>query len=139
MFLRGAVYWFHAAAKLDNANGQFQFGTALREGRGIEQDDEKATHWIRQAAEQGHIEAQYQLARAYRNAQGVPKNDRQAHFWLVLLAKTSEIRDDSEDLGNTVQNAARLRDKVTKALTSGEIAETERLVKAWIAAHPEYH
>ena len=76
------------------------------------------------AAEQGYALAQVNLGLLYANGQGVPQDYVQAHMW-VNLAGAQMV----------VPGAINRRDKLEKEMSPEQIAEAQRLARAWLAQH----
>jgi len=60
---------------------QLTLGFLYHDGKGLEQDDTKATAWFQRAADQGLAPAQFNLGNAYRFGRGVAQSDEQAVYW----------------------------------------------------------
>jgi TPR repeat protein len=86
----------------------------------------EAAKWLRRSAEKGHGEAQARLAELFLQGKGVPENFVEAYKWLIL-AEASE----SFAVRDLTQRRAALRD----AMSSGQVAEAQRLAAAWEATH----
>ena len=114
-----AAKWYRKAAEQGLAKAQFTLGSLYARGQGIQQDDAKAVKWFRKAAEQGNAEAQYAFGALYASGRGVPQDYVLAHIWANLAASQ----------GN--KGARELRDLVAKEMTPDQIAEAQRLARAW--------
>ena len=146
---------FERLAKEGDAYGQFELGALYYQGEGTLQDYQKAAHWWRNAAQQGHVDAQYWLAALYHRGKGVPQNSRKAatlylkaaekghalaqnnlgflyrdgdgvpqdyvkaHMWWNLAASTGD------------SDAAEVRDRLARQMTSDQIAEAQSLAREW--------
>ncbi len=76
------------------------------------------------AAEQGYGPAQSNLGVKYAKGQGVPRNDVRAHMWFSLAA--------SHTASTKVRHLAlQDRDAVAALMTPAQIAEAEKLARAW--------
>ena len=73
----------------------------------------------RRAADQGNAQAQNNLGTMYALGQGVPQDYVQAHMWFSL----------SVALGDPF--GQRNRDQAAALLTPAQLAESERLLRAW--------
>jgi hypothetical protein len=93
--------------------------TMYHKGLGLPQDDVEAVRLYRHAADQGNAQAQNNLGTMYAMGQGVPQNYVQAHMWFSL----------SVALGDPV--GTRNRDQAAALLTPAQLAESERLLRAW--------
>ena len=65
-------------------------GICYDEGRGVQQDREKAVEWYRKAANQGDAAAQLNLGLSYYNGEGVEKNLNKALEWFEKAAKQGD-------------------------------------------------
>ena len=74
-------------ARTCGVHAQFQMGMRYVEGRGVEQNNERAVHWFRLAADQGHAEAQYSLGIMYIHGDGVTQDFSRAAHWLTLAGE----------------------------------------------------
>ena len=64
----------------------------------------------------------------YATGRGVPQDYVQAHMWFNLAA--SRLTGDRRETG--VEN----RDRAARQMTPAQIADAQRLARAWAAAHP---
>ena len=114
-----AVRWWRKAAEQGDASAQEELGVAYFWGDGIEQDHSEAAKWFRKAAEQGAIFAQISLAFLYERGEGVPQDFALAHMWLNLAAAQG-------------QPVAQIElDRLASKMTSGQVAEAQRLARGW--------
>ena len=88
----------------------------------------EAVIWYRRAAEQGHASAQYNLGWMYANDRGVAQDDVTAYTWFSLAASGAS--------GNLLDPCVNLRDRAAERLTPDQLAEADRWVREWDAAHP---
>ena len=80
--------------------------------------------WYRKAAEQGDAGAQNNLGVMYDKGQGVTQNYVQAHMWSNLAASRAK--------GVAVRDAAaKNRDILAGRMTPAQVAEAQRLARAW--------
>jgi len=70
-------------------------------------------------AGQGHPDAQYMLGNMYLRGEGVLQDYVQAHKWFNLAAYRGK------------PEAALARDRLARSMTSAQIAEAQRLARAW--------
>jgi uncharacterized protein len=106
-----------------NAAAQFTLGTMYTNGQGTPSDYVAAAKLYRLAAEQGHAKAQDTLGVMYVGGWGVPKDDVLAYMWFNLSA----AQGDTE--------AAESRDILSKHMSSGQIAEAQKLAREWRPKH----
>lgn len=71
---------------------QCHIGICYYEGKGIEQDVQKAVEWYRKAAEQGYAEAQNRLGVRYDRGEGVEENSKIANEWYLKAAKQGHAK-----------------------------------------------
>lgn len=114
-----AAKWYRMAAKQGFVLGQYNLGVSYCDGRGVPKDEAEAAKWFRMAAEQGFNLAQYNLGFMYSKGQGVPRDYVLAYMWLDIAAS----RD--------IKRAATERDRVAADMTAAEIAEAQRMARAW--------
>src|SRR5438132_432724 len=110
--------WRPLAEKGD-ADAQYSLGLLYAKGQGVGQSYSKAVHWYRQAAEQGDADAQISLGLLLAKGEGVPQDYVKGHVWLSLSAAQ----------GN--KDAAEARDLVAKKMSAPQIAEAQKLARAW--------
>ena len=118
-----AVRWYRMAAEKGLADAQYNLAVMYDSGEGVDRDPVEAARWYREAAEQGHGLAQLNLGAAYGDGQGVPRSYAQAYVWLSLAAN----RLEGDDREVALQN----RETAASRLNAGQLAEAERLVRAW--------
>jgi TPR repeat protein len=114
-----AAKWYRLAADQGYAPAQYNLGHLYANGLGVWPDYTEAAKWYRLAADQGNAAAQYALGFLYTNGQGVPRDYVRARMWLNLSATK----------GNP--NAKKARDAVAQLMSSGQIAEAEKLAREW--------
>jgi len=95
-------------------------------GLGVQQDFAEAAKWYRKAADQGDTDAQNQLGSLYGNGQGVAQSNVEAYRWFDIAASG----DNSADV-EAHDSAVRNRETVAAKMTPDEIAEAQKLAKAW--------
>ena len=71
---------------------QCHIGICYYEGKGIEQDVQKAVEWYRKAAEQGYADAQNRLGVRYDRGEGVEENSKIANEWYLKAAKQGHAK-----------------------------------------------
>ncbi len=118
-----AVRWYRMAAEKGLADAQYNLAVMYDSGEGVDRDPAEAARWYREAAEQGHGLAQLNLGAAYGDGQGVPRSYAQAYVWLSLAAD----RLEGDDREVALQN----RETAASRLSTGQLAEAERIVRAW--------
>jgi uncharacterized protein len=111
--------WYAKAAAQGLAKAQFNLGTLYFNGEGVPKDYQQALRWFRLAADQGEALAQTKIAIMYDEGQGVPKNMIQAYTWYSLATTNGD------------KPAPLLRDLLAKQMTPAQIAEAQKLAKAW--------
>ena len=113
-----ASRWYARAAEAGHPEGQYRYGLALLEGRGVVQDYHSALEWLTRAAEQNHAKAQRRLGQMYADGRGTPVDKVRAYVWLSLAAAGGE--DD----------AARQRDQVLLHLSTDQIGKAQEQAHA---------
>lgn len=83
--IEAADRWRQAAA-LEHADAAFRLGALYQQGRGVEQDHERAVHWYRRAADNGNDSAAFNLGHMYAKGQGVAKDAAAAVGWYERAA-----------------------------------------------------
>jgi hypothetical protein len=98
-----AVRWYEAAAGQNSAEGQFQLGSLLLNGRSgalpeqnVVADPNAALNWIYRAATNGHRGAWRSLAQCRQKGNGCAANLPEAYAWLTLLADAGDIQGRTE-------------------------------------------
>jgi TPR repeat protein len=125
--LAGAAAWFRKAAEQNNLTAEIRLAEAFRDGRGLPRDPAQAAVWYRRAAEQGDTGAQATLGVLYSMGQGVPQDDAEAYFWFDAAALTP---------GPSQQKYAANRQAVGMRVTADQLADEQKRLKKWKAAHP---
>ena len=122
-----AMRWFRLAAEQGHASAQVGVGIGYFTGRGVPQDEAEAVRWFRLAADQGDATAQFSLGVAHRDGKGVAQNSSAAYMWFSfsVLGAADEERD----------RWVTARDGVAGELTADQLAEADRRVREWQAAH----
>jgi uncharacterized protein len=83
-----------------------------------------ALRLVRPLAEQGDATAQYNLGIFYDNGLAVPQDHVRALMWFTLAASQGK------------EGAAALRDLVARRMTPAQIAEAQKLARAWKPKKP---
>jgi TPR repeat protein len=119
-----ALKWYRLLAGQGDADSQNDVGHMYETGRGVAQNYAEAAQWYRLAADQGNAEAQNNLGTLYAKGRGVPRDDVQAYMWFALSAAQDN------------KPAAENRDAARAAMTPGQIAEAQQLVRAFKPKSP---
>jgi len=119
-----AVNWYCKAAKQSHPRAQYTLSAMYDFGRGIPVDHGKATAWLRRAAEQGDADAQFTLGSRYQLGNDSPRSDVHAHMWLSLAAAAYHHKIE-------IESAERKREQIEKMMTPAQLAEAQRLARAW--------
>jgi uncharacterized protein len=121
-----AVKWYRLAAEQGNPIAQGNLGFMYYSGQGVPQNYGEAAKWYRLAAEQGNPTAQSNLGSMYYSGRGVPQDYVQAHMWVDLAASRfpPSAREDRDQ-------AAHNRDIVASKMTPEQLAEAQKLARAW--------
>lgn len=116
-------FWRHTAVGGD-AGAQYLLGLMYNWGRGVPQDYFAAVSWYHRAAEQGAAVAQTLLADMYDKGDGVPRNRVEAYKWYAIAAAGGYAK------------AADNRAFIAQQMAPAEVAQAQRLSRAWLARHP---
>jgi len=117
-----AYKWIRLSVAQGNADAQFTLGWMYELGEGVPQDIKEAINWYRLSAKQGNGFAQFSLGGMYAHGQGVPKNFVAGHMWTNICAANATDSD-------LLQLCTKLRDSLTKIMTSAQIAEAQELAR----------
>ncbi len=133
-----AIRKWKPLAEQGHADAQFGLGFMYYIGdrRSIDPDaipldDAEVANWFRLAAEQGHADAQAYLGLMYASGEGVPQDDVQAYKWFTLVPVTSDRKEFDEG----IQAALQSRNELEAKMTPAQIAEAQRLARAWTVKH----
>ena len=118
-----AIKYYSIAAEQGHADAQFNLAVMHQNGWGVPQSDETANEWYLLAANQGVTAAQIALGRYYAMDFLDSFDPVEAYMWFSL----------AEDLGDV--DAADKREFVASRMTAEQVAEGDRRVAAWQAAH----
>lgn len=121
-----AAKWYSLAAEQGDANARNLLGLMYEEGRGVPQDYNEAVKWYSAAAEQSDPYAQFNLGKMYLHGWGVAQDYVQAHMLFNIAFSQSQH-----------PRHRRFRDEVAALMTAEKIAESQRLAREWITAHPK--
>ncbi len=116
-----AVRSLRGAAEQGDAEAQHRLGVKYQNGQGVPRDYSKAIKWYRMAVEQGHSGTMNNIGVMYYQGRGMPQDDVRAHLWFSLAAAEGD------------EHATKNRDKLTKRMTRGQIADAQRLAREWKA------
>lgn len=97
----------------------YQLGRRYLKGLGVGRDAKTGASWMRRAAEAGHARAQHVLGKMYGTGYGVPKDPVTAYKWLSLAAKRG------------ISDAKHAKAEVKRGLSAAQLAEADRLIRAW--------
>ena len=107
------------ATEQEYTASQYNVGLMYERGEGVAQDYKEAIKWYGKDAEQGDRDAQFRLSLMYGKGLGVDQDYIEAYKWCILASEQ----------GN--ENAIKLKQLLPKELTEHQIAEGERLAKAF--------
>ena len=111
---------FNCYRQVEEAKAKYPGGNLL--------DGDQAANY-RTGAERGNPKAQFELARLHKAGVGVPLDRVTAYKWLELAA-TQQTDEAVRRGASTVRRFAAME------MTPAEIADAQRLARAWAAAHP---
>lgn len=123
--LTAAAEWYRKSAEQGHPWGQTALGVRYELGEGVPKDAEKALEWYRKAAEYGDKDGQWNLARMYWLGIGVARDMVRAYLWANLSAAQGR------------GEAARLRDEMEQQMTPEQVAEAQRMARAWKPGQPD--
>jgi TPR repeat protein len=118
--------WYRLAANQGDANAQHNLGNAYESGHGVPQNHAEAVAWFRKAAGQGHPMAQANLGVMYEHGSGVTQDLILAYMWFSLSVAGFPA-SEAKNRGIATRN----RDQLAATMTPAQIAEAQRLAKAW--------
>jgi TPR repeat protein len=131
-----ALFWYDSAATHGSIPAAARLGTLYAEGHGVAQDYPRAADWFRRAAITGDARSQFALGYLYENGLGVPASADEAHRWWGESASLgnddAQARLDGRPAPPPFASSSRPRENADAAvqdLSSGEIAEIQRLLK----------
>lgn len=85
--LSSALFLFEQAARMGDADAQFNCGVMYSKGQGAAADPVKALYWYEQAAQQGETYAQFNLAMLYYSGRGTAEDKAKALAWFEKAAQ----------------------------------------------------
>ena len=116
-----ALKEFRASAEIGNPEAQFSLGRMYNKGEGVRRNHREVAKWFRRAAEREHPAAQLHLGVLYATGNGVIQDYVLAHMWFNLSSANGE------------KGAAQARERVVETMTSPQVAEAQRLARAFLA------
>ena len=119
-----ALRLWQPLAEQGHAEAQNNLGVMYGYCYSVPQDDAEAAKWYRLAAEQGHAYSQGRLGGMLLDGRGVPRDYVQAHMWFSL-AVSRLPPGGKRDMTINNRNAA------AEHMTPEQIAEAEKLARAW--------
>ena len=114
-----AARWYRKAADHGHPQAQVNLGVMYNEGEGVPANNAEALNLFTQAAEQGHPQGQTALGMMLALGQSGDPDYVQATKWFTLAAGAG---DDS---------AKQAQLELSKKMTPSEVAEGQKLAKAW--------
>tara|TARA_R110000868_G_scaffold380784_5_gene647060 strand:+ start:43 stop:519 length:477 start_codon:yes stop_codon:yes gene_type:complete len=85
-----AMPLYTQAAKLGNAQAQYELANLYLAGKHVKQNISKAVVLYKQSAQQGYAKAQYQLGKLMYNDQYFQHDWQQANHWVTQAAKQGD-------------------------------------------------
>ena len=116
-----AFEWMKKAAIQGMPNAQCWLGVEYQAGDGVPMDFAKAAEWYQKAAVQDYMPAQFMLSGMYERGQGVPQDMVLAYAWSSIATHA--------DVGTAL--AVMRRENAARRMSTGEIAEAQRLAASW--------
>jgi len=92
------AFWYEMKAEEGDANAQYNLAHCYSNGRGADQNFEKAVYWYEKAAKQNYALAQNNLGSCYSIGQGIPQNHEKAFYWFQKAAEQG-ITESQYNLG----------------------------------------
>lgn len=133
-----AVMLLTPAADAGDAHAQALLGSILLRGApDVPRDENRAADYMQRAAHQGSAQAQLNLGGMFKEGRGVPRDSVQAHFWMSLglarITPPTPTPGDREAAATlfALDSARYERDQLASYMTVYELAESERLQRAW--------
>jgi TPR repeat protein len=122
-----AVRIWKVWADKGNAEARTLLGAMYWSGEGVPRNHTEAARLYLLAANQGYARAQNDIGFMYGFGEGIPpRNDVEAYKWLTLAIARYTARNQDR-LDQAIKDKATLAARMTKA----QVAESEKLVKAW--------
>lgn len=118
-----ALYWYVQSAQQGYTLAQYDLGILYLEGLGVEPDPAIAAECFLAAANQNDSKAQNNLGILYATGEGVPRDMILARMWF-LLAWRNGLTDAVDNLEISGEE-----------MTSEEMAQADKRVKAWLLDH----
>jgi TPR repeat protein len=125
-----AARWYRRAAENSNVMAQSTLGDIYYYGRGVPQDFVEAGQWWELAAERGMPVAQLNLGVMYANGDGVSQDYVKSYLYTNLAAAHLPPGQDRDI-------AVKNREIVGKLMSPAQIAEAQRLARAWRPKSPQ--
>ena len=91
-----AVKSLTKAAEKGNPAAAVQLGMLYHQGRGVEQNDERAVEYYGRAAQKGDAKGQYLLANMMQMGIGTPKDPAAAAFYYAKAARQGNVEAQRE-------------------------------------------
>jgi hypothetical protein len=113
-------------AEKGDATAQAMLAIMLFDGAGTRANPADAARFARRSAEQGSLLGQLTLGRAYADGKGVAQDYVLAHMWFNLAAAHPDNANITAKPG-----PAERRSYLASRMTSAQIAEAQRLARAW--------
>lgn len=86
----GAMTFYRAGARKDNAHSQYRLGFMYSSGIGVSVDNTRAMELYLRAHNNGHLEATNNIGTMYKLGVGVPKDDKIALQWYLKAANKGD-------------------------------------------------
>ena len=119
--------WLRKGAELGNDQASYNLGMLYwRNQTDRKTDHAKALYWYRRAAQKGHSSAQYMAGLMRSRGQGAPKDIVAAYIWMALSAEGIDLKYRI--------HARRHLGRFVKQMTTKQIAEAEKRIRAWTPA-----
>jgi uncharacterized protein len=121
-FEQAAREWAPLAEQGDTA-AQYHLGLLYEEGQGVPRDYDLARYWYLRAAQKGYVDAYFSLGEIYALGRGTQSDRSLAYHWYTMAAYAGHAR------------AKEIKDRYAPKLSTEQMAEANRITKAWTLAH----
>jgi TPR repeat protein len=110
-------------AEQGNKEAQYHLGLLYDEGQGLDRNYDLARFWYLRAAQQGYTDAYFALGDIYAAGRGTESDRSLAYHWYSMAAASGHAR------------AKEIAGRYAPKLSTQQMAESDRITKAWKLAH----
>lgn len=131
-----AMQLYEQAAATGDALAEYNLAAAYTEGKnGIKINFQRAAALLFSAAGKGLRIAHFNLGVMYAKGVGVTKDIVRSYMHFGLVASIDDKHGLIGSIANLNQRSAQARKNLEATMTSGQIAEAQRLTVDWLAKH----